>query len=61
MEIEKITVKVEVGSLAVQAVEVLTAREGRTKEGAAVQSLLAGDRGFEPRLPEPESGVLPLD
>ena len=22
---------------------------------------LAGDRGFEPRLPDPESGVIPLD
>ena len=35
MEVEKITVKVECGPWAVQAVAVLTDREGRTKEGAA--------------------------
>ena len=35
MEVEKITVKVELGAWAVHAVAVLTDREGRTKEGAA--------------------------
>ena len=35
MEIEKITVKVELGGVAVQAVAILTDREARTKEGAA--------------------------
>lgn len=35
MEVEKITVKVAVDGVEVQAVAVLTDREGRTKEGAA--------------------------
>ena len=35
MEVEKITVKVELGAWSVHAVAVLTDREGRTKEGAA--------------------------
>ena len=35
MEVEKITVKVELGAWAVHASPVLTDREGRTKEGAA--------------------------
>ena len=35
MEVEKITVKVELGAWAVQAVAVLTDREAHTKEGAA--------------------------
>lgn len=34
MEVEKITVKVELGPWAVHAVALLTDREGRTKEGA---------------------------
>ena len=29
--------------------------------GAMGIQKLAGDRGFEPRLPDPESGVIPLD
>ena len=35
MEVEKITVKVELGPWVVHAVAVLTDRESRTKEGAA--------------------------
>ena len=35
MEVEKITVKVELGAWAVHAVAVLSDREARTKEGAA--------------------------
>ena len=31
------------------------------KSPASGRLALAGDRGFEPRLPDPESGVLPLD
>ena len=44
---------------------VISALRGRCPwpldERATTKHLLAGDRGFEPRLTDPESVVLPLD
>ena len=42
---------------------VLTLRGLRPRplvDGAELPLFLAGEQGFEPRLPDPESGVLPL-
>ena len=35
--------------------------DGSPSGAVRLASRLAGDTGFEPVLPEPESGVLPLD
>jgi hypothetical protein len=43
---------------------VLSLSKGRLDKSGQLQKLgaaLAGEEGFEPSLPDPESGVLPLD
>ena len=40
---------------------VLTLRGLRPRPLVDGAGILAGERGFEPRSPDPESGVLPLD